>query len=98
MYIIYITTVSKAGVYSIAGVDYEPVNIRLNFNANIRAHSIDLMTVGNDIFESSDPKRICLMINDLTEPCPDSVVIASDSTALIIDDDRKIAMHFIMRT
>ena len=84
-----------SGVYFIAGVDYEPVNTRLTFSGSMRAHSIEIVTIDDDMYESEGTaERICLRMTNLTEPCPNSVTIGPDEVGLIAEDDRKIAMHF----
>ena len=81
----------------IAGVDYEPVNTRITFNASMRAHNIEIMTIDDDVFESEgNAERICLRMTNLTEPCPNSVNIGPDEEVLIAENDRKISMYYII--
>ena len=78
-------------MYFVAGVDYVPVSINLNFSEAMWYHNIELITIEDTMFEGNE--AICLRIISLIEPCPNSVVIGEDTRVLVLDDDSKIAIH-----
>jgi len=77
-------------VYSIAGVDYVPVNEKLTFTPSTQCHVIMVQTIDDDEYENDgQPERICLRMIKLSESCPNSVIIGDDGTIDIIENDRK---------
>ena len=78
-------------MYSIAGVDYVPVNEKLAFTASTRSHDITVQTIDDEENENDgQPECICLRMTNLSEPCPNSVIIGDDGTIDIIENDRKL--------
>ena len=60
----------------------------------MQAHDIEIVTIEDDVFESQgNAEHICLRMTNLTEPCPNSVIIGDDTVVLITEDDCKIAMY-----
>ena len=81
-------------MYLTAGVDYEPVNVRLTFTPSIRSQTVDIVTIQDTIFEvvGGEQEQICLRLTNLTEPCPGSVIIGPDTMVTITEDDRKFVI------
>ena len=81
-------------MYFIAGVDYEPVNVTLTFTPSTRSQTVDIVTREDGSYEADgQPEGFCLRITNLTEPCPDSIIIGDNVTVLIAEDDRKFVMY-----
>ena len=76
-------------MYFVAGVDYVPVSINLNFSEAIWYHDIELITIVDTMLEGIE--EICLRIISLIESCPNSVVIDEDALVLVLEPHSKIA-------
>ena len=71
----------------IAEEDYAPVNVRLTFTSTLQSQIVNIMTIDDNILE--DDERICLRLTNLTEPCPDSVILGDDTEVVIAEDESK---------
>jgi len=72
------------------------VNEKLTFTASARFHDIIVQTIDDDIFEGRQPERICLRMTNLSEPCPNSIIIGDDGTFYITENDRKLFLFIII--
>ena len=67
------------------------MDIRLTFTPSLQSQTVNIMTIGDDIFE--DDERICLRLTNLTESCPGSVILGNDTEVVIAEDKSKLAMY-----
>jgi len=85
-------------VYSTAGVDYVPVDEKLTFSPSIRSLVIMVVTIDDEQYENDgQPERICLRMNNLSEPCPNPVIIGDDRTVNITENDCKFVCIYHYR-
>ena len=67
------------------------MNVRLTFTPTLRSQIVNVMTIDDYIFEADE--RICLRLTNLTEPCPGSVILGSDTEFVIAEDESKFATN-----
>ena len=67
------------------------MNDKLTFTPTLRSQIVNVVTIDNHIYE--DDERICLRLTYLTEPCPGSVILGSDTEVVIAEDEGKLAIY-----